>query len=72
VPHVTGGQGYDYFHCAEDDHSRLAYVEAHRDEKVTTCSAVLRRGQTFYADHGISVQAVMTDNARAYRNSLLV
>jgi len=68
VPHATG-QGYDYLHCAVDDHSRLAYVEAHRDEKATTCADFLRRAQAFYADHGISVQAVMTDNAKSYRTS---
>jgi hypothetical protein len=68
VPHSTG-QGYDYLHCAVDDHSRLAYVEARRDEKATTCSEFLRRAQRFYADHGVLVQAVMTDNARAYWNS---
>ena len=63
------GQGYDYLHCAVDDHSRLAYVEAHRDEKASTCADFLRRAQQFYAEQGISVQAVMTDNALSYRNS---
>ena len=70
VPHATG-QGYDYLHCAVDDHSRLAYVESHRDEKATTCADFLRRAREFYARHGVLVQAVMTDNARAYRNSRL-
>jgi transposase InsO family protein len=70
VPHATG-QGYDYLHCAVDDHSRLAYVESHQDEKATTCDDFLRRAQQFYGQHGIPVQAVMTDNASAYRNSLL-
>jgi transposase InsO family protein len=68
VPHSTG-QGYDYLHCAVDDHSRLAYIESQRDEKATTCADFLRRAQRFYADHGVSVQAVMTDNAKAYRIS---
>ena len=54
VPHSTR-QGYDYLHCAVDDHSRLAYVEAHRDEKATNCSEFLRRAQRFYADHGVLV-----------------
>lgn len=68
VPHPTG-QGYDYLHCAVDDYSRLAYVEAHLNEKATTCSEFLCRAKQFYADHGVVVQAVMTDNARVYRNS---
>jgi transposase InsO family protein len=56
-------------HCAVDDHSRLAYVEAHRDEKAITCADFLCRAYEFYAQHGISVQAVMTDNAKSYRTS---
>jgi transposase InsO family protein len=65
------GQGYDYLHCAVDDYSRLAYVEAHRDEKATTSAGFLRRAQAFYAQYGVSVQAVMTDNAKSYRSSLV-
>jgi transposase-like protein len=30
--------GYDYVHCAIDDHTRLAYAEIHPDETTTTCS----------------------------------
>jgi transposase InsO family protein len=56
-------------HCAVDDHSRLAYVEAHRDEKAITCADFLCRAHEFYAQHGILVQAVMTDNAKSYRTS---
>jgi transposase InsO family protein len=68
VPHASG-QGYDYLHCAVDDHSRLAYVEAQRDENATTCADFLRRAQDFYGRHGISLQAVMTENAKSYRAS---
>ena len=54
MPHATG-HGYDYLYCAVDVHSRLAYLEAHRRLKATTCSDFLRRAQVFYADHGLSV-----------------
>jgi IS30 family transposase len=57
VPHATG-QGHDYLHCVVEDHSRLAYVEAQRDEKATTCADFLRRAQEFYPRHGISLKAV--------------
>ena len=30
--------GYDYLHVAVDDRTRLAYVEAHPDEKDPTCA----------------------------------
>jgi len=46
-------------------------VESHRDEKATTCADFLRRARAFYAQHRMLVQAVITDNARTYWNSLL-
>jgi hypothetical protein len=32
--------GYDYVHCAVDDHTRLAYAEIHPDEKGETWNAL--------------------------------
>jgi transposase InsO family protein len=61
------GLGYDYVHTAIDDHSRLAYAELHDDEKATTCAAFLARAAAFYAGHGITVERVLTDNAKNYR-----
>jgi transposase InsO family protein len=61
------GVGYDYVHSAVDDHSRLAYSEIHSNERVDTCAAFLVRAHRFYADHGVAVERVMTDNAMAYR-----
>jgi len=62
--------GYDFVHCAIDDHTRLAYAEIHRDETATTCAAFLRRAAAAFAGQGIaSIEAVMTDNAFAYRHS---
>ena len=62
--------GYDYVHCAVDDHTRLAYAEIHPDEKALTCAEFLRRAAAFFAAHGIArIERVMTDNAFAYRHS---
>jgi transposase InsO family protein len=62
--------GYDYVHCAIDDHTRLAYAEIHPDEKAVTCAAFLHRAASWFADHGIPrIERVMTDNAKAYRIS---
>lgn len=61
--------GYDYVHSLVDDHSRLAYSEVLPDEQGSTCAAFIRRAGRFLAGHGIQIQAVMTDNALAYRNS---
>jgi transposase len=62
--------GYDYVHCAIDDHTRLAYAEIHPDETAGTCAQFLRSAAAWFAAHGIDrIERVMTDNAMAYRNS---
>jgi transposase len=58
--------GSDYLHAVVDDHSRLAYVELHNDEKAETVTAFVERALAFYASHGIVAKRVMTDNAFAY------
>jgi transposase InsO family protein len=60
--------GYCYVHSAVDDHSRLAYSEIHDDEKACTAAAFWRRARAFFADHGITVRAVITDNGPCYRS----
>ncbi len=61
--------GYDYPHAAVDDHSRVAYVEPHPDERGETCTRFLARACAFFAEQGVKVQAVMMDNALNYRRS---
>jgi transposase InsO family protein len=62
--------GYDYVHCAIDDHTRLAYAEIHPDERADTCAGFLRRAAAWFATCGIArIERVMTDNALAYRRS---
>jgi transposase InsO family protein len=59
--------GYDYVHSVVDDHSRLAYSEIHLDEQAPTCAEFFARAIEFFADHGVTIQRLMTDNAFAYR-----
>ena len=58
--------GYDYVHSAIDAHSRLAYSEILANEQGVTCAAFWDRAQQFFNDHAITVEAVLTDNARNY------
>src|SRR2546421_3632993 len=58
--------GYDYAHAIVDDHSRLAYVELHDDEKAATVSGFLERALSSIAEHGIVAKRLMTDNAFTY------
>ncbi len=61
--------GYDFLHVAVDDHSRVAYVEALPDEKGDTCAGFITRAVNWFTGHGVTVEEVMTDNARNYRTS---
>ncbi len=49
--------GYDYAHAIVDDHSRLAYVELHDDEKAPTVTGFVERALAFFAEHGIDCEA---------------
>jgi transposase InsO family protein len=58
--------GYDYAHAIVDDHSRLAYVELHDDEKAATVTGFVERALAFYAQHDIIPTRLMTDNGFSY------
>jgi transposase len=57
--------GYDFAHAVVDDHSRLAYVELHDDEKAATVTGFVERALAFYAEHGVVVKRLVTDKASA-------
>jgi transposase InsO family protein len=60
-------RGMSYVHSAIDAYSRLAYTEIHDDERGPTCAGFFERALGFFAEHGIDeVEAVLTDNAKAY------
>jgi transposase InsO family protein/transposase-like protein len=61
-----GGPGYDFAHAIVDDHSRLAYVELHDDEKAETVTGFVERALAYYAAHGIVAKRLMTDNGFSY------
>jgi transposase InsO family protein len=62
--------GICYLHTVIDDHSRVAYVEAHDDETKETAAAVLRNAVAWFAERGVTVQRVLSDNGGAYRSYL--
>jgi transposase len=61
--------GYDYAHAVVDDHSRLAYVELHDDERAATVTGFVERALAFFTEHGVVAKRLMTDNAFAYVNN---
>jgi transposase InsO family protein len=60
--------GWQYLHLAIDDHSRLAYAELLASERPTDCVAFLRRAVTWYAERGITIERVLSDNGNGYRS----
>lgn len=61
-----GKAGFDFIHVAVDDHSRYAFVEVHGDEKGETCAGFLTRAIEHFSSLGVSIERVMTDNAKNY------
>lgn len=61
--------GFDYLHVAIDDHSRMAYVRALPDEKGPTFGQFVADTVAFFAELGVTVERVMTDNAMNYVRS---
>jgi transposase InsO family protein len=60
--------GHAFVHTVIDDHSRVAYAEIHDDERAETAIAVLRRAVSWFADRGVTVERVLSDNGSAYRS----
>lgn len=62
--------GTCYLHTVIDDHSRVAYVEAREDETKQTAAEVLRHAVAWFAERGVVVDKVLTDNGGCYRSFL--
>jgi transposase InsO family protein len=62
--------GWEFVHVAIDDTSRVAYLEILPDEKGPTCVAFLERAVAWFADHGVTVERIMTDNGTGYRSKV--
>jgi transposase InsO family protein len=60
------GYGWECCHVCVDDATRLAYVEVLPDERGETAVAFLRRALEWFAERGVKVQRVMTDNGSPY------
>jgi transposase InsO family protein len=66
--HSRSRVGYAFVHSAVDDYTRLAYTEVLADERASTTTAFWQRALAWFADHGVTVRAVLTDNGPAYRS----
>ena len=60
--------GIAYVHTVLDDHSRVAYAEICANETAETAIGVLRRAVAWFADRGVTVERVLSDNGSAYKS----
>ena len=61
--------GFDYVDSVVDDHSRFAYSEILPDESAISTSAFFARAIEVFADVGVTIERVMTDNHWSYTRS---
>jgi transposase InsO family protein len=59
--------GYAFVHSAVDDYSRVAYSEVLGDERADTSIGFWSRANTWFADRGVIVERVLTDNGACYK-----
>lgn len=65
-------RGHDFIHVAVDDHSRFVYAECLPDEKAGTTAGFLERTIFALARRGVTVERVLTDNAKCYSSGLFL
>jgi transposase InsO family protein len=63
---LRGQTRFEYVHVMVDDHSRLAYAELLEDLTAECAVAFLRRAVAWFAERGVKLRAVMTDNGSCY------
>ena len=61
-------RGHHFLHTAIDAHSRLVYSEILADERKETAAEFWRRANSWFAECGITVRTVLTDNGSCYRS----
>ncbi len=60
--------GWQALHVAIDDHSRLAFSRMLPNQQNQTAIAFLHAAIAFYAQHGITIRRLLTDNGSCYRS----
>jgi len=67
APHSHGqGLGYDHIEVVIDDNSRLGVVVEVPDESANSAAQALQIAAAKFAEHGIAIERVLTDNGWAY------
>lgn len=63
---MVRGIGWEYVHVAVDDFSRVAYAEVLSDQTGRTAVGFLRRTARWFAQRGVRIARVLTDNGSSF------
>jgi transposase InsO family protein len=66
--HDTVGAGYESLFVAVDDHARLGFTQLKPDERYRSAVSFLRASIKYFAQLGVAVRRVLTDNGSAFRS----
>ena len=64
---AAGKGGWVYLFAAIDDASRLGFANVYPDETAVSSTAFLEECIAFYANHGIQIERVLTDNGKCFK-----
>ena len=64
------GIGWEFYHAAIDDATRVAYGEVLPSERKEDVTAFLLRVVAFFERQGVKISRLMTDNGSGYRSKL--
>ncbi len=62
------GAGWEYLLVAVDDHARLGFTQMKPNERSSCAVAFLRASVKYFAQLGVTVRRVLTDNGPAFRS----
>jgi transposase InsO family protein len=62
------GIGWEFVHVCIDDASRVAFVQVMANQRKESAVAFLEAAVAYYANLGIRIERVMTDNGSCYRS----
>lgn len=63
------GRGYDCVYVAVDDATRVAFVSVFPDQSATSAIHFAQATHRFFAQHGVRMERIMTDQHRTFRFS---
>jgi transposase InsO family protein len=66
--HNPIGAGWEYLFVAVDDHARIGFTQMKPNERRSCAIAFLRASIRYFAQLGVAVRRVLTDNGSAFRS----